>query len=71
MANGLQRLSADDKRFCCRLLSFFKINFKNLSGTLSVLFGLDQDLSKQFVNVAWADPEGGQGVRTPSKITKI
>ena len=44
-------LTADDKSI---LLSsaeffFFKINFKNLSGTLSVLIGLDPDQDQQNV----------------------
>ena len=43
-------LTADDKSL---LLSsaefFFKINFKNLSGTLSMLIGLDPDQDQQNV----------------------
>ena len=43
-------LTADDKSLLFYSAElFFKINFKNLSGTLSVLIGLDPDQDQQNV----------------------
>ena len=77
-------LTADDKSL---LLSsaefFFKINFKNLSGTLSVLIGLDPDQDQQNVGPDLVQTickgcmsrsrggGGGRGYGPHRKITKI